>query len=122
VLLIPVERKRTPKEFCFPSQPFLLLKRIIQRRIFDRNVFLVNKSGPNAVFSSEHVVDQDSQSRRIVKMSAQPSTPYGTLHPAWIEFIRLCRQIQHGEIEQLKIQDGLPMLAETVRQKIRFTK
>jgi hypothetical protein len=44
------------------------------------------------------------------------------LHPAWIEFIRYCRQLKHGEIEQLKIQDGLPLIAETVRQKVKFTK
>jgi hypothetical protein len=30
--------------------------------------------------------------------------------------------MRHGEIEQLKIQDGLPLLAETVRQKVKFTK
>ncbi len=46
----------------------------------------------------------------------------GSLHPAWIEFMRFCRQLQHGEIDQLKIQDGLPVLAQTVRQKVKFTK
>ena len=45
-----------------------------------------------------------------------------SLHPAWVEFIRFCRQMRHGEIDQLKIQDGLPTLAETVRQKVKFTK
>jgi hypothetical protein len=45
-----------------------------------------------------------------------------SLHPAWLEFIRFCHQMGHGEIDQLKIQDGLPMLAETVRQKVKFTK
>jgi len=45
-----------------------------------------------------------------------------SLHPAWIEFIRFCRQMRHGEIDQLKIQDGLPTFAETVRQKVKFTK
>jgi len=46
----------------------------------------------------------------------------GSLHPAWIDFIRFCRQMRHGEIDQLKIQDGLPLLAQTVRQKVKFTK
>ncbi len=46
----------------------------------------------------------------------------GPLHPAWIEFIRFCRQLRHGEIDRLRIQDGLPVLAETVRQKVKFTK
>lgn len=68
-------------------------------------------------------MERDSPTRRrIVELNAEAATAYGVLHPAWIEFMRLCRQIQHGEIEQLKIQDGLPMLAETVRQKVRFTR
>jgi hypothetical protein len=29
--------------------------------------------------------------------------------------------LKYGEIEKLKIQDGLPLLAEEVRRKIRFT-
>lgn len=67
-------------------------------------------------------METDGQARRIVELNGQTTPSYGSLHPAWIEFIRLCRQIQHGEIEHLKIQDGLPLLAETVRQKVRFTK
>jgi len=42
------------------------------------------------------------------------------LHPAWAELIRYCRELKHGEIENLKIQDGLPQMAEVVRKKVRF--
>ena len=42
------------------------------------------------------------------------------LHPAWREFLRFCRQLQFGEIEKLRIQDGLPVLAELTRQKVKF--
>jgi len=42
------------------------------------------------------------------------------LPPAWREFIRYCRELRHGEIERLCIQDGLPVLAETTRKKVRF--
>ncbi|MFN2530745.1 MAG: hypothetical protein ABR555_05575 [Pyrinomonadaceae bacterium] len=42
------------------------------------------------------------------------------LHPVWSKFIRYCAELQHGEIELLKIQDGLPMLAEAVKKKIKF--
>jgi hypothetical protein len=42
------------------------------------------------------------------------------LHPAWAELIRFCRELKHGEIENLKIQDGLPQMAEVVRKKVRF--
>ena len=37
------------------------------------------------------------------------------LHPAWQEFIRYCRELRHGEIERLCIQDGVPVLAEQVK-------
>ena len=42
------------------------------------------------------------------------------LHPAWRAFIRYCAELKHGEIELLKIQDGLPVLAEVVKKKVRF--
>jgi hypothetical protein len=60
--------------------------------------------------------------RRLTESNGQEAHVCGSLHPAWIEFIRFCRQMQHGEIDQLKIQDGLPLLAQTVRQKVKFTK
>jgi len=44
-----------------------------------------------------------------------------SLHPAWRAFIRYCAELQHGEIEILKIQDGLPVLAEVVRKKVKFS-
>jgi hypothetical protein len=42
------------------------------------------------------------------------------VHPAWTAFIRYCAELQHGEIELLKIQDGVPVLAEVVKKKIKF--
>ena len=46
----------------------------------------------------------------------------GALPPAWREFIRYCRDLRHGEIERLSIQDGLPVLAEVTRKKIKFNR
>jgi hypothetical protein len=43
-----------------------------------------------------------------------------SLHPAWLAFVSFCGQLQHGEIERLKIQDGLPVLAEVTKQKVKF--
>ena len=43
------------------------------------------------------------------------------LHPSWRAFIRYCAELQHGEIASLKIQDGLPVLAERIRAKVKFT-
>lgn len=38
----------------------------------------------------------------------------------WQAFIAFCRELGHGEIQVLKIQDGLPMLAEKVVEKVKF--
>lgn len=43
------------------------------------------------------------------------------LHPSWRRFIAYCTRLEHGEIERLKIQDGLPVLAEVTREKVKFT-
>ncbi len=43
------------------------------------------------------------------------------LHPAWIAFIKYCERLGHGEIEKLKIQDGLPVIAEITTQKVKFS-
>ena len=42
-------------------------------------------------------------------------------HPAWVAFVRFCEELRHGEIECLKIQDGLPVLAEVTTKKVKFT-
>ena len=42
------------------------------------------------------------------------------LPPAWREFIRFCADMRHGEIERLSIQDGLPILAEITKKKVKF--
>jgi hypothetical protein len=52
---------------------------------------------------------------------APPSRSHDdALHPAWRAFVRFCRELQHGEIERLRIQDGLPVLAEVVKKKVKF--
>jgi len=52
------------------------------------------------------------------ELCPQPATP--GLHPAWRALIRLCRDMGHGELERIKIQDGLPVSAEVVRKKVRW--
>lgn len=39
---------------------------------------------------------------------------------AWLAFIRYCRHLGHGEIERLRIQDGIPVLAEITTKKVKF--
>jgi len=45
----------------------------------------------------------------------------GPIHPAWSAFVRYCQDLGHGEIECLKIQDGLPVMAEVTKKKVKFT-
>lgn len=54
--------------------------------------------------------------------AVKPAIEVESLHPAWREFIRCCHELRHGEIERLSIQDGLPVLAEVVKKKIRFVR
>jgi hypothetical protein len=61
-------------------------------------------------------------------MEMEPKPPDGSLkragdnsiHPAWLALIRYCRELGHGELERLCIQDGVPVMAEHVRQKVKF--
>ena len=51
----------------------------------------------------------------------QPAvTNAANLHLAWLQFIRYCSELEHGEIEKLKIQNGLPMIAELAVKKVKF--
>jgi len=42
------------------------------------------------------------------------------LHPAERRLIQYLRELQFGEVN-LKVQDGLPVIAERVREKVKFT-
>lgn len=43
------------------------------------------------------------------------------VHPAWLQLMRYCAELRHGEIEKLKIQDGLPIAAEVTTKKVKFS-
>jgi hypothetical protein len=43
------------------------------------------------------------------------------LHPAWVALIRHCREMGFGEIERLKIQDGVPVMAEKSIQRLKLS-
>jgi hypothetical protein len=55
---------------------------------------------------------------RRPKSGARPSTD---VHPAWTRLMQYCSELGHGEIEKLKIQDGVPVIADIVREKVKFT-
>jgi hypothetical protein len=58
-------------------------------------------------------------SKKTVDDAGDNPTP---LHQAWLAFIRFCAELKHGEIDRLLIQDGLPVLAEMTKKKVKFTK
>ncbi len=66
--------------------------------------------------------NENSFNETAMKMPGRMRPAERTLHPAWLAFIEYSADLQHGEIELLKIQDGLPVLAEVVRKKVRFAR
>ena len=44
-----------------------------------------------------------------------------SIHPNWQAVIRFCEDMGYGEIACLKIHDGLPISAEVVTRKIRWS-
>ncbi len=61
---------------------------------------------------------------RGVKKSEEKLSSFRSvyLHENWCDFISLCERLEFGEIENLRIQNGLPMVAEVVKKKINFSK
>jgi hypothetical protein len=43
------------------------------------------------------------------------------VHPVWVRLMEYCAELGHGEIEKLKIQDGLPIAAEVTTRKVKFS-
>ena len=66
------------------------------------------------------MVNSDLLEKRAALVGNQKPVADKSIHPAWLALIHYCRELQHGEIEVLKIQDGVPVLAEVVRKKIKF--
>jgi hypothetical protein len=59
--------------------------------------------------------------RRVLSVDRGPHNSAAELPAAWREFIRFCSQLKHGEIERLSIQDGVPVLAEITKKKVKFS-
>ena len=49
------------------------------------------------------------------------SVPVERIHPAWANLMRFCREMGFGELERVKIQDGLPVVAEVTTRRVKFT-
>ena len=60
------------------------------------------------------------QTTATIRSQSAAMTRADQLHPGWVALMRLCSELGHGEIERIKIQDGLPVLVELTRQKIKL--
>jgi hypothetical protein len=56
----------------------------------------------------------------LARRTSEARTTAG-VHPAWQRLIRYCAELGHGELDKLKIHDGLPVAADIVREKVKFT-
>jgi hypothetical protein len=63
----------------------------------------------------------DDQSARSHRVDNSPDLRFSRLHPSWEALIRYCEQLQFGELEKVRIQNGLPMTVEVVRTKMRLS-
>lgn len=59
--------------------------------------------------------------RAVVSLHRLEDRAVSAIHPTWQRLMRYCADLGHGEIEKLKIQDGLPMTAEVTTRKIKFS-
>ena len=53
-------------------------------------------------------------------LKQKPANPAGGIHPAWIRLIQHCQAMGHGEIERIRIQDGVPVLIEKSVERIKL--
>ena len=67
--------------------------------------------------NSNHASD-----RGDTRLPAKKSQPDRALHPAWKDFMEFCLELRFGEVERLVIQDGLPVLAEMTKKKVKFAR
>jgi hypothetical protein len=65
-------------------------------------------------------MDEANSNPLLVRKGPENPTN-GGVHPAWLRLMRYCAELGHGEIEKLKIQDGLPMVAEVTTRKVKFS-
>jgi len=56
-----------------------------------------------------------------VALASSAPRANASVHPAWLRLMRYCAELGYGEIEKLKIQDGLPMTAEVTTRKVKFS-
>lgn len=72
------------------------------------------------VLGEKRSMSNSDQRQAVRRIGQEGQNGEFRLHPAWLAFIRHCRELGFGEISQLKIQDGLPVMAEETKKKVKF--
>ena len=44
-----------------------------------------------------------------------------TRYSAWERFMQYCAELDHGRLEKVEIANGVPVFAERVAEKVKFT-
>jgi hypothetical protein len=97
-----------------------LISPISERRVIERRAQTPQKFCYDHFSLAFMMSRENSFNKGTVTAPSQMRPAEKPLHSAWRAFIEYCAELQHGEIEILKIQDGLPVLAEVVRKKVKF--
>ncbi len=63
----------------------------------------------------------ETDSNPVLARRVSEARTNASVHPAWLRLMCYCAELGHGEIEKLKIQDGLPMAAEVTTRKVKFS-
>ena len=63
--------------------------------------------------------NNSSAKNQKIKKSSEKATS-SDIHPAWLNLIQYCKELQYGELTSVQIQNGLPVLAEYVKKKVKF--
>ena len=59
--------------------------------------------------------------KQMKNLQASSEAKMIRIHPMWYSFIKYCEDLDFGEIQTLKIQDGLPVHAELIKTKVNFS-
>jgi hypothetical protein len=66
-------------------------------------------------------MNDETAKQNLETIRRRASSSDKLIHPAWRAFVKYCAELDYGQIEILKIQDGLPVFAEITRKKIKFS-
>lgn len=78
-------------------------------------------SGPRLTGKRGEPMTMATDRNPQISVKTISSTPHvSAIHPAWLKLIEFCRVMGFGELERVKIQDGVPTVAEVVKERVKL--